>query len=532
MSIFEIIYKTFAILAGLLLPIFPGCLALGLLLPELKKQKILFLICGLLVGHALLSSLVYMLWLAGLNIRLSVFLIVFAVLFMICYFLCKYFFNKDRQCGSSCLIEEQQSSTGKLKHRYIFIFLVAVSVIYFLIVGITSFTEEVSDWPGIGIWGLKGRIIYFTGTCADLLSNKEIAYSHPEYPLGYAFMITWCCHLAGDFDNWLIKIIPLFWGIIAFVTIFQVGRSLSGRRNTALLFALFAASTTTYFNCCIKMYSEMILISMIISGFYCLIRFMQTEEVINGLDEQYPPRPEGVEMEGHARHVCSFAPAPEEDRNNLRISQKSRWLLTGLVLLIFSCWYKTEGMLYLFAAVFGLAVFAFRDIREVRRSNWKISVYVLTVAVLLALVPWSLTKFQYGLHARDFSLSKSTFFALSPFSSEWKEIILEISNRFYHEYIFNKYNIGICCSFILISLLLLIRKDFYKLSVIKQHFIQNRHIYFVMGCSVAVAFIFFLSFFASIMPLWWHLQAVKRILMLPSLLICLVLFCKLKSDSM
>jgi len=450
MIIFEIFYKIVGIVIALLLPLLPGSLVVEYILPELKEKKILFLIFGLIIGHALLSSIVYILWMSGFKINFLLFSLVFILLTLSLYFLGKIFLLNSQTYSQFLRSDDfneskvQNKTVKKQKglNHYIFILLVAISVIYFLMIGITSFTEEVSDWPGIGIWGLKAKIIYFSGTCSDLLTNKEIAYSHPEYPLGYALMITWYSHLIGDFDNYLIKTIPLFWGGIAFLTIYQIGNNVSGRKNIALLFALFVASSTTYFNCCIKMYSEMILISSVLAGFYCLTKFMQIP-------------------------------------NNLRRSQKLRFLIMGFILLICSTWYKNEGMLYLIVAILGVMIFGFRDIRKTCKSNWKITIYLLCTTIVLILLPWIITKIQYGLHARDFSFSKGIFFSLTPYSPEWKKMIIHILGRFHQEYFFNKYNIGICCSFILISTLIFIRKDFYKLSVIKQHFIQNLHIYFI-----------------------------------------------------
>lgn len=150
--------------------------------------------------------------------------------------------------------------------------------------------------------------------------------------------------------------------------------------------------------------------------------------------------------------------------------------------------------------------------------------YVLIITLIITLFPCLFTKYQYGLHTRDFSFSKSVFFTLSPFSPEWEKIFFEISSKFYHEYLFNKYNLGMCCAFMLLTSLLFLSKNFFKLSNIKKHVSQYRSVYFIIVCALSVAIIFYLSFFASIMPLWWHLQAVKRILLLPNLLICLALF--------
>ena len=485
MSIFEVIYKIIGIVAALLLPMFPGCLAVGLLLPELKTQKILYGILGLIIGHTLLSSITYILWFsAGVKITLLLFLIVLGILSILFY---AFLLRRGRQCRSSCLTEEHQNGIEKLKHRYIFIFLVAVSIIYFLIVGITSFSESVSDWPGIGIYGLKAKIIYYAGSCVNLFNNKEIAYSHPEYPLGYALMITWCCQMVGNFYNALLKIIPLFWGVIAFLTIFQVGRSISGRRNTALLFALFAASTTTYLNCCIKMYAEMILISIIVSAFYCLTEFMRTKD--------------------------------KREKHGL--------FLLGMVLLIFSCWYKTEGMLYLLAAICGLAIFAFRDIREILKNKRFKAFIILVSAVTLAVFPWCITKLAYGLHSRDFSTKA--------FCITGKTRFADISGKFLHEYLFNWYNVGICCSFMLITLVLFLREEHFRIfsftclrkllffHAVKKHLIINRQIYFVIFSSLFVVSVYYTAYFASVMPLWWHLQAVKRILLIPGILVCLIL---------
>jgi uncharacterized membrane protein YqhA len=74
-----------------------------------------------------------------------------------------------------------------------------------------------------------------------------------------------------------------------------------------------------------------------------------------------------------------------------------------------------------------------------------------------------------------------------------------------------------------LSLISLFRHGLLRPPVIQKHIHRNRHVYFVVFCSLSVISALFLSFFYSVMPLWWHLQAVKRILLIPDLMICLAL---------
>jgi len=478
----EIILKILMMLIALLLPGIPGSLAVRLFLPKIIKNRIIFFTAGLLIGDGIVSSLIYTLWFYfNIPINAYSFAAVYCILTisLIAFSLkrCNY---KDGNRDNSQSTKPQKES----KYKPIFLFLIFVSIIMWVLIGIMTFSSGVSDWPGIGIWGIKGKIIYHTEGCLGFINNIELAYSHQAYPPGYALMLTWCWYFIGGPEHYLIKMIPFFWGLISFILLYAITKKvLSNRKNSALLFTLFVCSTPAFINTTIKMYADLVLISYLLCGFYSLFEWIKCEN---------------IELK----------------------KQRSMYLIGGLIMLIFSCWYKSEGIVYLFCAISGIIIFVLRDFLKTIQENIIKSCCLLFTALALAIIPWFNSKIIYNIHMRDFSLKTICFN---------KERFHEISLMFYNAFT-TKYGIGIICLVILFFLIFFIRKDFFKhftLRKIKNHILQYRLLYFMLYVSLLPILIFYVSFFASRMPLWWHLQSVQRILIFPVTMLSLTLYSSL-----
>ncbi len=487
--------RVLAILGALLIPAAPGCLMARRLLPELGKRRAIYFVAGLLLGHGMLSCVVYVLWLC-FGVEINAYTSAAALLSMA---LALFLFSGNSggkglekiEAGEEAAAEgrEEKAAPGS-RERAVFMFLVAVSVVLWTLVAVSAFSVEICDWPGIGIWGLKAKIMCHTGGCRDFLVNRELAYSHPEYPLGYPLTLAWCWEVSGGSEHQLIKIAPFFWGVVSFLLLYSVSKEiLGGDRNLALLIALFACGAPAFVNMTAKLYAEPMFFPWILCGMYLIREWMTREET--------------------------------------QAKEKGGFLTLGLVMMIFSCWYKNEGMVYLSCAVSGIMLFAFRDFRETVKASFKRFTLWISASLALAVLPWLLVKHAYGIHERDFSLDALSFS---------HERFVEITGRFSRTFL-NKNGMGWGCAAVLALLLIIalgrklnrralkttLRNPVQLFKFRRAHVSGCRYAHFATFACLGAILIFYFAFFASRMPLWWHLMAVNRILFIPEAVLLPVL---------
>ncbi len=484
-SLSYVMFGLFLIICALLLPLFPGAGTLKVLLPNLKINSFIYFTASLLAGHFLLSFITFFLLIIGFKMNPVLFISVYLILSsFICLIL-----TIRKNTGPDHKVTEglnyslfykyfnlliKRSINNFKKNRFYIIIATGSFLIFFIMMIIDGMSMAVASWPGVAVWAFKAKILCITGEIGNLYTNPETIYIHPEYPLGYPIMLAWCWSVAGGIDDWLIKLVPIFWSAISYILLLKLFNYGTERKSmVSVLLASLIVSSTIWFMITFTMYAETLLICQTLTGFYCVKCFL-----------------DAVDSE-----------------------KKQSFLILSMFMFSMSCWWKTEGLIYSLTMAFALFLISWKEIKIAISSDKYRFIFFTTVAGVLGLLPLFMSKFIFRTASIDFSITGMPAF----FSEAWVKKSGKILQVFTETTFYNIRGLGIIVSILAVYIVLLV---IYR----KRSIRKPKSLYIGVMVGVLSAFLLLFAFMFSVMPLWWHVRAMERVLIIPEVIILISIF--------
>jgi hypothetical protein len=154
--------------------------------------------------------------------------------------------------------------------KFIFLIILSLLICQLVQLSLLNFKVPVSGYPACAINAFKAKTVFYDGASfRELLSDPEKSYAHPDYPLDFPFLLGWSSFRMEVFDDKILKLTPLIFGILLCVLIFFLIETEIGAVPAVALLC-FIAANDTFKACCLHYYSENILACHVIAALYFL----------------------------------------------------------------------------------------------------------------------------------------------------------------------------------------------------------------------------------------------------------------------
>ena len=330
------------------------------------------------------------------------------------------------------------------------------------------------------VWGYKAKLFYRSGAIPlSFFTDADLPFTHQSYPLIYPVMLTWSYFcMFGDCDV-LLKVLPPLLGVLIYLSIYRQLRCGGCGRNVSLTVALLFCGSAPFFLTSTTVYAENLLILYVFWGVSFLLKSLK------------------------------------EDMRRGDVS-------AGLLLLAGGACVKNEGLIYFtFAVVFILSVQIIRIFRckkvdmdrGILKSNFLYSAVFAVAAFALFILPWLLFRKVLGIEVRDFDIAGKLQLILEDgfVKSGSMKVLKETLKCFGSDMFVNlKTSVGVW--YCLLLSLFFMRRRVFRVNVI-----------FLLWITIMPLLIYAGAFIFSTRELGWHLDSVKRLLLLPMLFAWLVI---------
>ncbi len=346
-----------------------------------------------------------------------------------------------------------------VKTEYNFYF-IGVILLLVLFYGYFSLQVPVIDLPEKSIWAGKAKMFFIdNGINIQRLFSSETLFIQGSYPLGYPLLLTWVSLCLGRFDPILLKIVPTFYCFICAMSLYCIFKQETRYKYLSEILIFLLITSKIFLFLSWKVYADIYLITLVVPAIYCFVK------------------------------------ALEEPNKKL--------LILGCLLLGGSTFIKNEGILYFILISTIFMIFQFKS----KSVNKKDYIYIITIVAIFAvifIVPQKTFVILNERVLRDFSINGfSNHFNLKD--------TLMIADRFMDNLILRPLQFN--CIWILGILFFVVN--------IKQ-IIKNKETLFLTSIICVLMFCFFIIFFFSTRNFSWHLIAVPRILLIPSILVLML----------
>lgn len=142
-----------------------------------------------------------------------------------------------------------------------------------------SLMTPMNDWDGICVWGLKAKVVFYeTVRTTGYFGRRELAYSHPVYPLLWPFMYAWVSTVLGHWDDVGIFILNPINAIVATVLLYGALRKVTTRTACLAVTAMFASlpALLNYAECA---QGDVPLMLLNAASLFCLFEWMQSRRL-------------------------------------------------------------------------------------------------------------------------------------------------------------------------------------------------------------------------------------------------------------
>jgi hypothetical protein len=361
-----------------------------------------------------------------------------------------------------------------------------VAVIYFGYLFYVLMATSMEYSPAIGVWGYKAKLFYLTGVVSpEYIVDPTKYFAQPSYPLGYPMLVVWCYMWMGHADDYLVQCLPfLFYGLTFSVVagwIVRQGNRIAAvpsrvpskaRRDIQAHHVALIVLLAVY----VSPYPTRIMANFYIAGAVWLVSVVAASLLMEcGL--QHQDEYDSVPAHSNAKIWCAM-------------------LMLGSL-----AWIKNEGAIVFFVGVLAFWVAS-------GRLTWVPAL----VSALVFIVPWRLFAWSIGAEAWDYDLHKPLEVGMSKnihtLTATWTHFgKIAFVN-------FTDYGMVWC----LLPVLLLVRW---------RRVVEDRRIIFLLMWMMGLLLVFTSVFLFSTRPLEWHLLALNRLIMLPTLfgvmVVCLLL---------
>ncbi len=228
----------------------------------LNRSKIINFIVGVIIGKSIVTFLIFTASVCGAPLDFTTFLAVYMAVTVIMVTLACRSGNDPIQCDDGYL----KSERGAFKYlRLAFLILLAFQIVQLIQLNLKT---PVAGYPDCAINAFKAKIIYYEGGALyALVIDPEKIYMHPDYPLDFPLLLSWTSFCMGDFDDTILKLIPLIFGIFALFLFYYLVLSAIGQ-TLALALVCILLSDNTLKNVSFHFYSENILLCHVLVGVY------------------------------------------------------------------------------------------------------------------------------------------------------------------------------------------------------------------------------------------------------------------------
>lgn len=331
--------------------------------------------------------------------------------------------------------------------------LIVLSGILFILLFIGSISDA-DSYPMQGVWGYKAMVIYKESTIPlKLFTTPSLIYTHQSYPMGYPTMLAWCYMGMGEFNDSLIKLIPPILGVLVFLSIYTILRKEKITTNVALLLSLIFCGSGTFNLCSTTLYAENLMLLYLLWGIYQLYLSFKTDTT-----------PKSI----------------------------------GIILLAFSTWIKSEGIIYFISIAVLIIIFHFMR-QEKKKLLESLRLFAIVGVVLI--LPWIVFKYYFHINTRDFNILGVLTIPLSKTLSVLKLSTLEFSKSLLVNI---KGNCGLW--YLIIAIMILYIKKVLK----------EKEIMLFIFSTLLTIIIFWGVFIFSTRELSWHMDAIPRLLYAPN----------------
>ena len=486
-------FATILLFIGLLLPALIG-------LPFVRFAGIAFsrierLIVSLLFGWLVFCAIFAVAGFADFRFSLSggIFIILFLSVVSFCLFRRK----QNEHSGSK--IAELKSSTNQWERilRYL---LILLGVIIFAVIFIESIGDTES-MPMQAVWGYKAKVFYLEGRIpVSFFTDPDIPFTHQSYPLLFPIMLTWSYFCMGGVYEPMLKVIPPLLGVLIYLSLYGICRREGCSKIKSLMISTLFCGGATFNLCSTILYAENLLILYELWGVYFLYLYLRNRDF----------------------SLFSFDCQSKVD---IQVSLRNDYLLlySGFILLAGGACVKNEGVIYfgiatvytllLLCTVFFRYCVVWRK-KEVVGVNSVTScgsicrvVVVVLISGIFLIVPWMLFRYFLDVPVGDFSIiEKMRTIYNEGFVASGSYGVLKMSVKKFIDAMFVDLTISCGVWYFLATALIILRKQL----------LQKEVVFLILMIFVPIA-IFAASFIFSTRPLGWHMDAIPRLLLIPTL---------------
>jgi len=450
-------------MAALFAPAIPGWLALRVCFPGFREGPC-DIVIGFLLGQSFFTLAMFIATFAGIAFeRLSLGLLL-AVPTVAFGWL-----YRSRERGGGRVRETRPWVMTPCREFGVVELLLSGGLLYVFVMVMASIAiTSIYDIPGTCIWGLKAKVFFLEKTVSsDVFLDESMRSAQRSYPLGFPLLLTWLYVFLGETDDYVVRWVPVT--LLAMLVLYLLSHlrreGLSPRRS--LFFVLMLVLTTTWAAICTNLYAESLLLLDGVAAFTILRAY----------------------VEDPGRKDC---------------------LRLGFVLLSGSVWIKHEGLVMYVVGVLSVATLTWLiGPRADSRSTTKDWVWAVLPGLLVAL-PWTLFTLGYGLAPQDFVRNPAQALNWDRLGYAWQAALM-----FGKEMFLDFAGSGIPGPLFLAGLLLV------RVGPEARHRLR-----FYVWSSLAMVLVFSLIFIFTDQELSWHLRTVKRLSLLPTMLLwlCVVEF--------